>query len=158
MQPTQKLLSHHSSHYGASTGGEPANRSQQPEEQSGIQLGKGRDVLRKGSERIRSAYIDTLSIDLRDGYLERVYVVCRNLIGDMLDSYPCYTFFSLPLPSCPSTLGTTLRRPFIFPTLIQQRTMQSNTLPLSPQYNKYNTQSKSTDSVKDGTMQTIEAY
>ena len=35
---------------------------------------RGRDVLKaKGLERIHSAHIDTLSIDLRDGYLERVY-------------------------------------------------------------------------------------
>ena len=71
MQPTQMLPSYRSSHYGASTGGEPANRAQQPEEQSGTQLGRGSEILRV--ERIRSAYINILSIDLRGEHLERGY-------------------------------------------------------------------------------------
>lgn len=72
----------------ASTGGEPANRSQQPEEQSGIQLGKGRDVLKaKGNVRADTFRTYRYVVDRSPRRISRKGI-CRDLIGDMLDSYP----------------------------------------------------------------------
>lgn len=59
--------------------------------------------------------------------------ICRDLIGDMLDSLPLL-YFTLPLPSCTSTLGTTLRRPFIFPSSTTDNAEQQVTFCTTIQY------------------------
>ena len=76
--------------------------------------------------------------------------ICRDQIGDMLDSYPCYTLV-YPCRAVPWEQPLADLSSF----LVQQRTMQSNKVTFCTTI-QYNTQSKSTDGVKDGTMQTIE--
>lgn len=132
MQPTQKLLSHHSPHYGASTGWRAGQSVTAARGTVGHPARQGERCPKEG---VRADTFRTYRycVDRSPRRISRKGI-CRDLIGDMLDSYPYYNLVY------PCRAGP-WEQPFaeLSSFLVQQRTMQSNKLPLAPQYN---TQSK----------------